>query len=76
MLSKAGFLRMLERIFLISIKAFLEFSIRLALASPFFAGVLTRTLTFSSLALQYEPHTEPRPFHMMRRRGAEGGFAI
>ena len=31
--------------------------------------MLTRALTFSSLALQYEPHTEPRP-NMMRRRGA------
>lgn len=32
--------------------------------------MLTRALTFSSLALQYEPHTEPRPFNMMIRRGA------
>lgn len=32
--------------------------------------MLTRALTFSSLALQYEPHTEPPSFNMMRRRGA------
>lgn len=45
---------MLERFFLISIKAFLDFEIRGALArlGRFLAGVLTRALTFSSLALQ------------------------
>lgn len=31
--------------------------------------MLTRALTFSSLALQYEPHTEPRSFNMMRKKG-------
>lgn len=43
----------LERIFLISKKAKLLFR--------FLAEVLTRALTFSSLAPQYEPHIEPRP---------------
>lgn len=45
---------MLERIFLIS-------HIEAKLSFRFLAGVLTRALTFSSLALQYEPHIEPRP---------------
>lgn len=27
-------------------------------------------LYVSTLAQQYEPHTKPRPFNMMRRRGA------
>lgn len=29
--------------------------------------MLARALTFSLLALQYEPHTKPRPFNMMKR---------
>lgn len=53
---------MLERFFLISIKAFLYFSIRGALArlGRFLAGVLTRALTFSSLALQYNMMIQSR----------------
>ena len=60
---------MLERIFLISIKAFLEFSIRGALALLQENGLANARPVVSSLALQYEPHTEPHPFNMMRRRG-------
>ena len=57
----------LERMFLISIKAFLEFSIRGALARPFSCRS-ANARPYSSLAPQYEPHTELRPFNMMRRR--------